>query len=357
MQSKKKLLIGILFLCVLVFTVTLSKNESFLEFFEDISFKNLYATFSKEGIIFGGNEVIDDIWGLSPSNLDGYPRLGEDESVFAVMIDNNPHARPQQIGLSQASIVYEALAEGGVTRYMALFSYQNIDKVGPVRSARPYYIDWASEYSAAYLHAGGSNDAFRKILQSDIIDVDGLYYEEISSDYFRRDANYYAPHDLFGYLSGIRELVVARDWDGKIEEPRFQFGEEAYFFNDAFDIKIDFSYPDFLVEYFYDAEKKGYVRYLASEPHLDQGEEILPKNILVQFTDYYSVDDEGRLKMRTYGEGKALYFSGGKVGSGKWVKEEDDFTRFFDEFGEELVLKEGQTWLEMVDEEWRVEFS
>lgn len=362
MLNKKRTIFGIIALLVLfvtaaILTFNLFRQEALLEFFGDISFKNLYASLSREEIIFGGNEMIDGVSLLSRSNLDGVPRFGENELVFAVMIDNHPDARHQQIGLSQASVVYETLAEGGVTRYMVLFSHQDIEKVGPVRSARPYYVDWASEYKAVYLHAGASNDAFREIIQSDILDVDGLYYEEVSSDYFRRDLDYYAPHNLFGYLSAIRGLVDSRGWKGRLKERRFKFGEEEYFFDSASNIKINFSYPNFLVEYLYDMEKGGYVRYLASKSHFDQGEEILPKNILIQFTDYYPVDDEGRLEMRTYGEGKALYFAGGKVGKGRWIKKMDDFTRFFNEFDKELVLKEGQTWIEVVHDEWRVEYD
>lgn len=163
-----------------------------------------------------------------PSLLDGMPLEQAEEQILAVVIENFPTSRPQQRGLSQASVVYETLAEGGITRFLALFSYQSLEKVGPVRSARPYLVDFAAEHQAAFLHAGGSPWGLQKIAKFNRVsmrDMDGLYWEEFGK-YFRRDPNYSAPHDMFAYLDEVRVLVEKTlEWKPELAGSFFEFEE------------------------------------------------------------------------------------------------------------------------------------
>ncbi|MDO9510072.1 MAG: DUF3048 domain-containing protein, partial [Candidatus Magasanikbacteria bacterium] len=133
---------------------------------------------------------IDKMTGLPSDNV-----ADTDPKAIAVMIDNHPDAFPLN-GVNEAKIVYEAPVEGGMTRFMAIYSsVQKIDKVGPVRSARPDYFDWAKEYGIPlYLHCGGSSEAL-KILKTErgMVDVNEFY----SSQYFWRDNSRFAPHNLY----------------------------------------------------------------------------------------------------------------------------------------------------------------
>ena len=124
------------------------------------------------------------------------------------MIENMVTSRPQS-GLDRANLVYEALAEGGITRFLAVFaSGEEIEKIGPVRSARTYYLDWAKELSAAYIHVGGSPEALRLIPQYDILDLNQFY----NSPNFWRAKERAAPHNLYTSSELLARAVVSKKW-------------------------------------------------------------------------------------------------------------------------------------------------
>src|SRR5690554_5162744 len=116
-----------------------------------------------------------------------------DYRVLGVMIENSISARPQS-GVIQADVVYEILSEGTITRFLALFHSQKPKRIGPVRSARTYYVQLAKGYDAIYSSAGGSPGGL-KLVQSDYIDdISGLAYD---GRYFTRSSDRYAPHNLY----------------------------------------------------------------------------------------------------------------------------------------------------------------
>ncbi|MBI5221693.1 MAG: DUF3048 domain-containing protein [Candidatus Magasanikbacteria bacterium] len=124
--------------------------------------------------------------------------------VVGIMIDNHPDARPQS-GLVAAKIVYEAPAEGGITRYFAIFdSIQSVEKVGPVRSARPYFVDWLEEYSGLYMHCGGAPEALAKIKSEKVFDADEFF----NGPYYWRDESRIAPHNLFTKSEQIKKIIL-----------------------------------------------------------------------------------------------------------------------------------------------------
>lgn len=301
------------------------------------------------------------------STLDGTVISEPEGPVIAVMIENHPQSRFQLEGLNRASIVYEALAEGGITRFLALYSYQNVPWVGPVRSARPYFIDFASEYKAVYVHAGGSSEALSQLYYSkNLLNIDALYWEEILPDsvmriahYFVRDMRYAAPHNLFGSFDGIHRIMNDKGWNRLLDRPHFLFENvspssvsgSSSVFSSISRFRLKFSTDSFEVEYVYDPADDRYVRYLSGNIHHDSRGNITPRNILVQFTTYYPIDNEGRLEMKTSGSDKAFLFSGGHQYSGIWKKESDGVTRFYDKSGQPFVLKPGQTWIEILNDE------
>ena len=278
----------------------------------------------------------------------------------AVMIENLTVSRPQA-GLSQANVVYEALAEGGITRFMALFAGDmKMSKVGPIRSARPYYVDWAEEYKAVYMHAGGSQQALADVRNSDaIIDLDQFF----NSQYYWRDYGRPVAIEHTLYSSGEKMIFAMRDMEID-EEGDF----ETWKFKDEADtsarpmeeksITIDFSSFSYKVEYKYDRENNEYLRYQAGDIHADEdGSEVRPKNIVVQKVNTYLVDSE-RLGMDTVGDGEAIVFRDGEAVSGTWEKKSDtDRTKFYDESGDEIEFNPGTIWVEVVPTDREITYN
>ncbi len=283
---------------------------------------------------------------------------------YAVMIENLRSVRPQS-GLSQASVVYESLVEGGATRFMAVFDPSAvIPEIMPVRSARPYYLEWISEYGGLYAHAGGSPKALTVIRENP--DINNL--EALSRDgvYFWRDTTRYAPHNLvtssekMNFALRDKELADKKatynPWLFKDEASEESRGE------DGKTVSFNFSYGlTYQVDYLYDRNQNSYLRSNAEEPHLDRntGEQISVKNVIVQLVQEPVLDGgKGRLEIYVGGEGKAWIFRDGEVIEGTWKKESrTDRTRFYDAAGNEVELNRGNTWIHIVPEEQEVRYD
>lgn len=268
--------------------------------------------------------------------------------VFAVMVENMVDARPLS-GISKANLVYEAISEGGITRFLAIYTADNLVKeIGPVRSARPYYIDWASEYGALYAHSGGSPEALRIVSNYDVLDLN----EFSNGQYFWRSKSRYAPHNLYTSTELLNRAF--NDKKGKVKEfESWLFKEEAKIDErprEEIEIVINFSRPNYKVEWKYDREKNDYLRYQAEQVQRDSdGLEVRAKNIIVQFVKMWVLDEIGRKRIETIGAGEAIVFRDGKSIKGKWVKiEKGDRTAFYNENGEEIKFNPGVTWIEVV---------
>lgn len=287
---------------------------------------------------------------------------GEEEFPIAVVIENLITARQYQAGLAEADIVYEALAEGGITRFLAVYTKaKTLSLIGPVRSARTYYVDWAEEFSGLFAHIGGSPQALGMLHTEDYLyDLNQFSYGK----YYWRDVNIGAPHNLFTsseLLAFARRDEVGEevkgDWekwptkDGATKEERPT--EEKY-------IKINFSSDSYFVEYKYDRENNVYLRFNAGQEHKDKSEQqISAKNIIVQYVETSLLEPStGRLTMKTIGEGKAVVFRDGQAVTGTWRKEERGArTKFYDEAGEKIKLNKGTTWVEVVPTDRSVEYN
>jgi hypothetical protein len=264
--------------------------------------------------------------------------------VVAVMVENIPDAYPLY-GLNDASIVYEAPVEGGITRFMAIYSVSStVEKAGPVRSARPYYLDWASEYGdALYMHCGGSPDGLDDIADRNIFDANEFY----RGSYFWRDSARVAPHNLFTssenwqkYLSVYGGKRTTRDWVG------FKFGVMAT--NTESVVKLDLAYlKRFVVGWQYSAPSTTYERLLNDELFLDdKNQPITVDNIVVQFASVSVLDEVGRRKIVTIGSGDARVFRNGQMIRATWKKEnESSRTKFIDANGNEIAFTPGRTWI------------
>ncbi|SRR6056297_64738 len=268
------------------------------------------------------------------------------QNAVMAVIENSKQARPQS-GLNSAPIVYEYLVEGGITRFLALYWYEIPNKIGPIRSARPYLIKTSNSYKSILLHAGASPAGFNILQNNDIKHIDQIY----NGNYFWRGSEKKIPHNLFTGYFKISDYLNNRT--GQEYQSRFEF-KDLSFINiekiEAKKIKIDY-WGNYEVNYEYDIKNNVYKRYLNDfeTPHLNQNnEQITVKNILVKFVETKSKDDQGRLEMKINGTGKAYYFIDGEFIEGKWKKEEGEWTVFYNNENKEVKLNPGKTWIQVV---------
>jgi len=293
------------------------------------------------------------------NQLDGQGVKTEEEQapdVVGIMIDNSVDGKLQS-GISQAKIVYEAPAEGNITRLMALYdSKQKIDLVGPVRSARPYFIDWMKEYgSTMYMHSGGSPSALKKLKipkgslrdTTELFDADEFSYQ----NYYWRDYSQSAPHNLFTNSDKWQKLFSAYNNQTKDKWSGWKFGQVQISTSSEMIKNIILPYSNsFEVSWKYNKDDKKYERYINGYKDIDkQGQSIKVDNILVQYVYTQVLDEEGRLEIGVIGSGDARILRAGEMIRGSWKKTDmNSRTRFFDSDSEEVVLVVGKTWVMVV---------
>lgn len=278
------------------------------------------------------------------------PKVAE-QPITAVVIENHTDARPQS-GLSQAGVVYEALAEGGITRFLAFFLDEKPREVGPIRSIRTYFVDWALEFNAPVAHVGGNIDALDIINPLGMKDMNEFAY----GPYFYRTTDRYAPHNMYSTFDKLWALEKKLGYDGKSDftpTPRVT-KETPATTPDHPNIHINYSYNGYQVDYAYTAATNDYARSLAGQPHNDRntGQQIHVKNVVVQYmpTSYGTTRiGEQTVIMGTPGSGKAVVFRDGTAIEGTWSKPNHSTrTKFTDAQGNEIKLNPGNTWYSIV---------
>jgi hypothetical protein len=298
------------------------------------------------------------ITGVELRAYDGVPAEDGDD-LFGVMIDNISLARPAA-GINSASLVIECLAEGAITRLLAFFPTDtDIERIGPVRSARPYFVDWATEYGVAYVHVGGSPDALDQLTSSNLRDLNQFWW----GGYFWRDRKRDAPHNTYTSSELLLETLESLEGErvpAENDRPFKTGGPEAI--SDEItveELKIDYPAPMSRVVWSHDAELNKYLRYQGRGEFVDEDDvQVAADNIIVQVTDIQVIDSVGRREVRTSGEGQALVFRDGIVIEARWVKEEGDRTRFVAaDSDEEIPWNVGTTWIEVVGDMEMVEFQ
>lgn len=301
-----------------------------------------------------GNANVSGIQ-LIPRRIDGVLDTPDHQNPFpvAVMVENHPDARPQS-GLDHANIIYEALAEGGITRFMAIFTLtDDVPKIGPVRSARPYYVDWARAYDALYVHVGGSPKGLERLVTTHTRDFNQFY----NPSYFFRDKNVKVASEHTMYTTGHSLLRALGDQKlpslGDYQPWKYKDDAAIGARPASQHVTITFSTFSYKVDYEYDPVRNVYIRSLAEKPHvMRDGTQISPKNVVV-LTVNRSLEDpkdsHGRLKIDTIGEGPAQFFLDGTVVKGTWKKTSSaDPLQLVRDDGTEMTLNAGQTWVEVV---------
>lgn len=291
-----------------------------------------------------------------PRKLDGVwvPRREANLQPVGVMIENPADVRPQS-GLQAASVVYETLAEGGVPRFLALYASKRLPRLGPVRSARPYFARWAKEYNAALMHAGGSRDAFEEIGRLKLRSVDGLVNK--TARYFYRRGGYVSVHNLFTDQTQVMRMLERFGLtNAKGSFVGWKFKNEAALSRRPKDVKslvIEFGRRSDQVEYRYDRENNWYFRFNGGVAHRDatrQNAQIHVKNVIVQFVPKERVlDRKGHLELQITGRGKGWLLQDGRRVTITWKKPSPSArTKFYLLDGREVKFNRGNIWIEVV---------
>ncbi len=297
---------------------------------------------------------------------------------LGVMIENHTEARPQS-GLSSADVVFEAVAEGGITRFLALFYCQDASYIGPVRSARIYFIRLLEGFgnNPLYAHVGGANtsgpaDALGYIKDLGWSSNNDMNQFSVPFPYFWRDYErlpnratehtvYSSTIKLWQYAKDKRKLTNV-DEDGVAWDKNFsfwKFKDDAKLEERGTTAKIDFGFwdnlsSDFNVVWNYDKTSNSYKRNNGGVPHLDKntGKPLTAKNVIVMFAKESPANDGyegGHILYRVVGNGDALIFQDGKAVKGTWSKEkEEDQLKFFDSQDKEISIVRGQTFVEIL---------
>ncbi|MBI2415281.1 MAG: DUF3048 domain-containing protein [Candidatus Kerfeldbacteria bacterium] len=266
-----------------------------------------------------------------------------------VMIENAAFGgvRPQS-GLGAASLVYEIIVEGGITRLMAVYAGEQTATIGPVRSARDTYIEFASELQCAYAHAGGSYTALLALQNFQMRDLDGLR----EPTWFWRDPGKFAPHNLFTSSEKLYQAIIeGHSWTEPPTYDSWKFVEAVTASTTATEVNVYFG-GAYDVRYTYQADKKYYERYNGGELQHDAttSEILSTRNIVIQQVPAgWYVEGKGRINFSVTGEGKAYVFREGTLTEGIWRKPDRlARTTFYNSAGNAIEFVRGNTWVEIV---------
>lgn len=274
---------------------------------------------------------------------------------IAVMIDNEGSEVLPQGGLGQAQIVYEAITEYGDTRYMALFWNNLPDYIGPVRSARHYFLDYAMEYDAIYTHIGWSEYAYHDLYLYNIDNIDGVMSEAygVFWDLTKDRSNF---HDSYTNRERLNKFLEKSEYSLTTEKPfplTYNTEDVTYENGDsAKEVFIKYSINS-TCGYYYDEEEKDYRRTRLGEFQKDRNTDntIRAKNIIILFVDNKPIEGDkyGRQQLYTTGTGNGYYISNGVKQDITWVKSfRSSQTKYLDANKKELTINPGQTWIQIV---------
>ncbi len=270
---------------------------------------------------------------------------------YAYVFNNFKTVR-NQWGIGQADIVYEALVEGGITRFLGIGENFTGDKLGSARSARHYFVSVADEYDAIYIHFGKTKYATAKFKALKMDHMDGS--EGIGDTVFYRDKSIPAPHNAFasleGILAGVKKMKFRTEHNDGYES-HFRFYEEDTNLTATTPVNkvsVHFSsYSDPYLEYHED--DKLYYHFQFGEKHVDSltGEQIAFKNIIIQFVKERDIDHNGYQTMDfENADGTGYYITNGNMRPITWKKNESTkYMRYFDEAGEALTINPGKTYI------------
>lgn len=340
----------------------------------------------------GNQEEVDpDALAIDPNEprdqvcpLNGFKYTKTEKDVWAtrrplaVMIENSPDARPQS-GLTKADVVFEAMAEGGVTRFMAMYLCDAVRKdvvVAPVRSARTYFVDWASGfYKPLYVHVGGANtpgpaNALGQLGEYGWNGQNDINQFSVGYPTFKRDYNRIAGKDvatehtmvsstekLWAYSADTRKWTnedpKGNDWYEGYKGWTFADGQAGK--GNVAKISYEFweGYAQYGVEWNYDKATNTYKRTMAGQPHndLETGKQVEAANVIVLYSkEKGPIDELKHMLYQTTGTGTAEVFQNGEAIEVNWSKpKRESELAFTDKKGNPFPLVPGKVWISVVD--------
>lgn len=281
------------------------------------------------------------------------PKDKVNAAATCIMIENSPDARPQS-GLDEAGVVYEAIAEGGITRFMAIFQEAKPQYIGPVRSLRMTYAEFAKPYNCSIAHVGGSGNALDLVRNNgEYRDIDQFF----NDDSYWRISSRWAPHNVYTSFNALDALnsnrgYLTSEFEGfKRVQPDSSYEKQE---KPTTNIRIQMSTGTYNPVYEYDAENNNYKRSFEWDgPHEVVSEsgvstQLAPDVVIALETDAVvrPGSSEGYADYRTTGEGKATIFQNGTAISAKWQRASvNDELKFIDDSGTEIALNRGQVWI------------
>jgi hypothetical protein len=273
--------------------------------------------------------------------------------VTGIMVENSPDARPQS-GLQDAGVVYEAIAEGGITRFMGLFQDTRPQYIGPVRSLRPYYLDFAVPWDASIAHVGGSPDALAQIRSgaAGMKDLDQFF----NSGSYWRQASRPAPHNVYTSFDRLDALNQAKGYTASSPVGWEHKSDKALKVPTAKSINISISSALYNVHYDYDAASNSYLRAEGGKAHIvttaaddAAGQQLHPKVVITLVIPYSIIDGAGHSGYASSGSGSGYIFQDGGVTALTWSKTDRSGQFVFkDAAGQAIKLNAGQAWISVV---------
>jgi hypothetical protein len=283
--------------------------------------------------------------------------LALDDNPFAVMVDNIAETRPQ-VGLGSADVVYEAPAEGGIPRLMPIYLQRggSADRIGPVRSARHYFVYLANEYRAPLVHVGASPQGFAALTETGLPDL-----QEIANNHvFTRDPRRAAPHNAYVSTDSVRQELQSEGVSTDASTAGLAFGDYASGTDPATHVAISYpGAPHYVVAYDYDADNQTYARSMDGKPHTDgaTGERYAARSIVIQSVDVQPIpgDTAGRVDVTLVGTGQGTLIADGTQVALDWSKADNDApTEFQRTDGQPFRLPIGKVWVQLVPRDGEV---
>lgn len=283
---------------------------------------------------------------------------------YAVMINNLGAARPYHTGLQEAYMVYEMVVEGGITRYLALFKDKPLEVVGNVRSSRHYYLDYALENDAYYVHWGWSPQAQSDISSLKINNLNGLY--DAKPYFFRQNLPVDMEHTAFVNLKEMNNLVKKKGYRTETNKDVLLNYSPTNIDLEKFTDKKDATNVDiknskyFTTNYVYDSSINAYKQYVNNKEHKDYEtkKQYTVKNIIVYKVKYNSIDSYGRQDIDNIGKGDGYFITNGVAIPITWEKksrESQTIYRYKD--GTEITVNDGNTWIHIVPTTGNIDLS
>ena len=295
--------------------------------------------------------------------LTGLPVFGDEEAMhLAVVVENAPAARPQT-GLHEAALVYEVPVEGGITRFLAIYSRAPSGPVGPVRSLRSYLMDLAEAHDVPLVFCGGSPDSLAMVKQKSYPAINELN----GGTGFYRDSARKMPHNLYTSPEALYRRIARAGFDTATARTGFVFQQglrvgsagtwgESGSSAQGLSSRMGVGYT---VSWTYAPGSGMYERSVNGAPDIDSSGDhrIVARNVVVMFVSSRVVDSEGRLELGLVGSGRALVASGGSVREARWKRSAGQPVRLVGDDGADIPLLAGITWVHVVSQSTRVDVT